>query len=192
MFVALYFSSILPESFFLASIALMLQFLVGKFCLLRLWSPAADIGFRLARLSRNYFFSASLVVHIIMSAYWWSGYPYDNVCEEDGEYTYCAQNFWAARIFPPLPRFQPEGAEWMSESQETLTSVYGWTSVVILLVALVAFLQHIAFPRLRALFFSSYEVSNKRPDQSCCSHVLAHSSNMLKPMYCSPMAPTRA
>jgi hypothetical protein len=162
MFVALFFSSILPESFFIASVALLIHFVVGKFCLLRLWRPTPDIGFRLARLSRNYFFSASLVAHIVMSAYWWSGFPYDNVCEENGEYTYCNQNLFATRVFPPLPRFQPDGIEWMSSSQETITILYGWTSVAVIVAALFALLQNIAFPRLKALFVATYEVSNGR------------------------------
>jgi len=136
-----------------------MQYIAGKFCLLRLWRATPDIGFRLARLARNYFFSSMLVVHMVMSAYWWSGYPYDNVCEEDGEYVYCNQNFFAARIFPPLPRFQSEGRQWMSESQETIVSLYGWTSVVVISLALLLVLYQIVIPRIRSLFSSTYEVS---------------------------------
>lgn len=80
LFVALFYSSILPESFFLGAAALLIHFAVGKFSLFRLWRPTADIGPVLARLSRNYFFSVALITHVVMSAYWWSGYPYDKVC----------------------------------------------------------------------------------------------------------------
>lgn len=149
----------MPESFFLGAIALFFQYLAGKFCLLRLTGALPDIGFDLARLTRNWFFSVTLVAHIVMSAYWWSGYPYDNVCENDGEYSYCNQNFWGLGVFPPLPRFQPEGGEWMSESQATITSLYGWASVTIVLVAFVVIFWMVLIPEIKGLFQSTYEVS---------------------------------
>lgn len=168
LFVALFFSSILPEAFFLACFALLAQFFVGKFALLRLCGTPPDLGFHLSRLSRNYFIPAILLAHVVMSAYWWSGYPYDNVCQNEenfyngdsSAYFYCSQNFFSARVFPPLPRFQPQGAEWMSPSQETITSLFGWTSVIALLVALVAFVRNNVVPSIQAYYQSTYEVSS--------------------------------
>ena len=143
--------------------ALLAQYYVGKFSLLRLCGPSPDIGFHLSRLSRNYFAPIVLVTHVVMNAYWWSGYPYDNVCENDeesgGGYSYCNQNFYGAGVFPPLPRFQPEGAKWMTESQETLTSLYGWTSVIVILVASCAFFRNNVVPWVRGIYGSTYEVS---------------------------------
>jgi len=104
-----------------------------------------------------------LVTHVVMSAYWWSGYPYDNVCENGaGEYSYCAQNFWSEGIFPPLPRFQPEGTTWMTESQELLTSLYAWSSVVVVFIASAAFIQNAIIPKIRAIYKSTYEVSKNK------------------------------
>jgi len=97
---------------------------------------------------------------MIVSAYWWSGFPYDNVCENNGEYVYCNQNLFEARVFP-LPRFQPDGAEWMSSSQETLTSLYGWTSLVVSIVALFAVFFGAVLPKIKGLFFPCYMVSLK-------------------------------
>lgn len=90
LFVALFYSALMPQSLFLGALALFIHFLFGKFCLLRMWRQSPDIGPVLARLSRNVFFSTSLAVHVVMSAYWWSGYPYDNVCA--GKFV----------IFPPV------------------------------------------------------------------------------------------
>jgi hypothetical protein len=163
LFVALFFSSILPEAFLLGALALLAQFFVGKFALLRLCGPTADVGFYLSRLSRNYFIPFILITHVVMSAYWWSGYPYDNVCaNEGGGYSYCNQNFWSAGVFPPLPRFQPKNAKWMSDSQEKLTSLYGWTSVVVLLISVAAFLRNVIIPKIRALYENTYEVSTAK------------------------------
>lgn len=158
LFVALFFASILPESLFLGSMALLAQYHVGKFALLRLCGPTPDVGFHLARFSRNFFFPVILVTHVTMSAYWWSGYPYDQVCEDgDGGYFYCNQNFFKSRTFPPLPRFQPEGAEWMTEGQETLTSMYGWTSVLVILIASFQFLRINVIPWVCSLYESTYQ-----------------------------------
>ena len=89
LFVSLYYSAILPESLFLGALALLIHFGFGKFCLLRIWRQSPDIGPVLAQLSRNFFFSGSLAVHIVMSAYWWSGYPYDKVCGKSALLVVC-------------------------------------------------------------------------------------------------------
>ena len=145
--------------------ALLAQYYAGKFSLLRLCGPTADIGFHLSRLSRNYFTPIVLVTHVVMSAYWWSGYPYDNVCENgegsdaDAEYSYCNQNFYGAMVFPPLPRFQLDGAKWMTDSQETLTSLYCWTGLVVILITIGAFLRNTVIPWVQGFYTSTYEVS---------------------------------
>ena len=139
--------------------ALLAQFYAGKFCVLRLCGPTPDVGFHVARLSRNYFIPLILVTHVVMSSYWWSGYPYDNVCEQGDEFIYCNQNFFKARVFPALPRFQPKTSRWMSDSQETLTTLYGWTSVGVILVAVVAAFRNLVLPFVRGLYESNYEVS---------------------------------
>ena len=147
----------------LGALALLAQFFVGKFALLRLCGRTSDVGFYLSRLSRNYVIPAVLVTHVVMSAYWWSGYPYDDVCEdeENGGYTYCNQNFYSAGVFPPLPRYQPEGYRWMSESQEMITSLYGWTSVIVVVIACIAFVRNAVIPKITSIYASTYEVSGK-------------------------------
>lgn len=161
LFVALFFSAILPEAFFLGAMALLAQYIAGKFCVLRLCGPTPDIGFHLARMSRNFFIPLILIAHFVRCSYWWSGYPYDNVCEgSDGGYVYCNQNLFRAGVFPALPRFQPETVHWMSQSQEMLTNLYGWTSVVVVLVATGMALWHMVLPFVQGLYESTYEVSS--------------------------------
>ena len=161
---ALFFSAILPEAIFLGAMALLAQYCAGKFCVLRLCGPVPDIGFHLARMSRNFFIPLILITHVVMSSYWWSGYPYDNVCEDsDGGYMYCNQNFYRTGVFPALPQFQPDGAQWMSQSQGILTTLYGWTSVVVILVATGTALRHMVLPFVRGLYENTYEVSEIAP-----------------------------
>ncbi|KAL7553599.1 hypothetical protein ACHAWF_016906 [Thalassiosira exigua] len=158
VFVALFFSSILPESLFLGSLALLAQYHVGKFSLLRLCGPAPDVGFHLARFNRNHFSPIIVATHVTMCAYWWSGYPYDQVCEDgNGGYVACSQNLWKSHTWPPLPRFQSEDARWMTESQETLASLYGWTSVLVIMIASFQFLGSTIVPWVQSLYESTYE-----------------------------------
>eukprot|EP00934_Nitzschia_sp_Nitz4_P009324 Nitzschia sp. Nitz4//scaffold13_size275219//14448//17225//NITZ4_000836-RA/size275219-processed-gene-0.67-mRNA-1//1//CDS//3329535900//9314//frame0 len=157
LFVALYYSAIVPQSLFLGSIALLAHYWSGKFCLLRLWRQTPDIGPHLARLSRNYFFSASLFVHVVMSAYFWSGYPYDQVCEDNGAYEFCDQDLFRSNIFPPLPRNQPGEHSWMTPSQEILTALYGYTSLVMVGIMTVVVLYNLLLPEVLAIFKSVYE-----------------------------------
>ena len=163
LFVALFFSSILPESLFLGSLALLAQYHVGKYALLRLCSAAPDVGFYLARFNRGFFYPVTLITHMIMSAYWWSGYPYDQVCQNnyDGGYMYCNQDFWKSRVFPPLPRFQPNNWRWMTEEQQTVTSLYGWTSLVAVLLAFLHFVKNNVLPWILSIYESTYEPDGK-------------------------------
>ena len=163
LFVALFYSAILPQSLFLGAAALLVHYVVGKFCLLRMWRPSPDIGPGLSRLSRNYFFSAALLIHIIMCSYWWSGYPYDNICYDQGDdgqyYTKsCNQDFLRSGVFPPLPRFQPEGASWMTESQAKITSLYGWTALVMVSAGVLVFFKEVLYPCFEYIFMNAYEV----------------------------------
>ena len=160
IFVSLFYSAILPSSLFLGAIALLIHFAVAKFCILRIWRPSPDVGASLSGLSRNYFFSMALLIHIVMSAYWWSGYPFDNLCFRwNNNYQFCNQDFLRSGIFPPLPQFQPENAEWMSESQAKITSLYSWTAIIMILVGVILFLKENVVPYIESIFKSTYEVS---------------------------------
>lgn len=97
-----------------------------------------------------------------------SQFPYDNICDpvnattgvsglyeyqfpngtveqmrifQDTEVVFCQQSWieYDGFPFPPTPRLQPEGLRWMTDSQETLTTIYGWTSVAVVVVFIVAF-----------------------------------------------------
>lgn len=141
--------------------ALVAQYYAAKFILLRVSGIPPDLGFHLARTTRNWFMPFVLAAHVIMSAYWWSGYPYDNVCEdnENGGYKFCDQNLYGARVFPPLPRFQSDGNRWMTEDQELLTRLYSWLSVVVIAAGVGVMVRNIILPSIHGLFRSTYEAS---------------------------------
>jgi len=147
---------------------------------MRIWAWSANIGSELAEFSRRYFFSGAMLAYVLVSAYAWMQFPYDNLCDPDqptqvrtGDYVsktsdgsttvtrveqstamvFCHQSW--IRLdgfpFPPTSRLQPPGKTWMRGSQDTLTNVYGWFSVG----ALVGFIIYF-FGAAIARFFTSW------------------------------------
>ena len=44
------------------------------------------------------------------------------------------------KSFPFVAEHQPEGAEWMTDEQETVTNIYGWAAVGVLAIVLLFFI----------------------------------------------------
>lgn len=79
---------------------------------------------------------------------------------ENGGFQSCDQDFFRALIFPPLPRFQEQlGGKWMTSSQETITSLYSWTSVAVVLLGVGFFAKNVAAPAVQSIYESTYSVS---------------------------------
>jgi len=59
---------------------------------------------------------------------------------EDEAARFCNQHWraYSGIAFPANPRWQENGLRWMTPNQETLTTLYGWTSLVVLIVFIVA------------------------------------------------------
>ena len=130
----------------------------------RIWEPAPFIGTQLAVFSRRYFFTGALLAFAIVSSYAWAQFPYDNICipddpisgvagtyddvmilngttttitvNEDDAARFCSQHWrsYSGVAFPASPRWQENGLKWMTPDQETLVSLYGWSSLVVLVV----------------------------------------------------------
>ena len=105
LFVAFFYSALYPTTFFFAAAILAVQYYVSfvissvrcrdksscslctlsvqtdKFCLIRIWSWSPFLGNELAKFSRRYFFSGSILAYALVSAYAWAQFPYDNVCD---------------------------------------------------------------------------------------------------------------
>lgn len=81
LFLCFFYSALFPAGFFMAAVTLSIQYCTDKFALLRTWGPEPDLGSEVADFSRNYFFTAALVVFALMQSYNYAGWPFDNVCE---------------------------------------------------------------------------------------------------------------
>jgi hypothetical protein len=171
VFLTLWYCPIFPAAFFFGCLALFLNVYVDKFSMMRSWKPAPKLGAIISKLNRKYFLPATVIVMAVISSYTWTQFSFDNLCQlDDGSedfigtwtvnntfitvdestntYQYCDQNLFNRKpmVFPALPRFQGSNLIWMSDEQENVTFIYGWTSV-----GIIAFL---GFLMLKSAFFS--------------------------------------
>lgn len=125
---------------------------------MRSWKRAPALGTTISRFSRRYFFTIAIAVMAIISSYYWSGFPYDNLCAndsinatyqgdftvsgekvsftgEDVDYRFCNQDFMAIGggfSFPFVPTMSNEKTnplEWMTDDQIITTTYFGWAAV---------------------------------------------------------------
>ena len=184
VFLMVWYCAIYPAAFFMGSVALFISYFVDKFCLMRSWGHAPQVGTHLAHFARNYVFPIGFIVMSVISSYSWSGFPFDNLCmdpepfdkdlylgewtlfvenvttkiagftiydfpglianfnitNETDAYRYCNQDLrsYGEVSFPALPTLQREGFEWMTDNQERVTIVYGWTTVAVVAVVVIS------------------------------------------------------
>lgn len=80
MFLAFWYSSIFPGGLFLAAIALWVNYYTDRFSLMRTWKRAPHVSTEISTYSRRYFFSSACIFLAVMSSFYWSAYPFDNMC----------------------------------------------------------------------------------------------------------------
>jgi hypothetical protein len=78
--------------------------------------------------------------------------------------TDCLQDFLRYNVtefaFPFIPKKQREGYEWMTDQQEKVTNLYGWTAVAVMgLVA--GWLAFQILNAIRSMFYDSYTARGK-------------------------------
>lgn len=189
LFLAFYYASVYPASYIFCLFALLFNFVVDKYCLIRMWSPHPMTGTKVAKVARMFFVVCALA-HAVLSSYWWAGFPFDNLCvPSDTTFTtkfittpqgnsyevqtgtstsgdqpgYCNQDLIRSGKFPALPSWQGqnENQNWMTTGQADMVWVMGVSSVVALAAVFLGFFGAGIFFSVRHLFFSSYKESGK-------------------------------
>jgi len=169
VFLCFFYATIYPASYLFCSLSLVIIYCQDKYLLLRRWQQAPESGPEVAEFSRDYFFTTALVMHAVMTSYWWSGFPYDDVSEIDGKYYAVNQDIFDEHIFPALPESQtvvrqpkdiPEDwMGWMSANtnQEFIVNLTGITSVVLLFVVVFFIFYEKMKYVFKSLFVSAYK-----------------------------------
>ncbi|GMH94230.1 hypothetical protein TrST_g13678 [Triparma strigata] len=192
MFLCFFYAAIYPASYIFCLAALLLNFVVDRYCIVRLWKLHPQTGAGVASVSFK-FMLISILAHSVLSSYWWSGFPFDNLCvdESDGtnnasvqittpdgattftqagsSYAYCNQDLLTRWKFPALPEFQGEH-QWMTSNQALMVSICGIASAVFLGFIFFGFFGTGIFFSVKHLFVPAYKESGR--DQnipfSCC------------------------
>lgn len=185
MFLAFWYSSIFPGGLLFASAALTVNYYTDRFSLMRSWQRAPRVGKEISIISLNYFFSTALFFLALMSSFYWSAFPFDNLCptnetlghngtysisgetsvvvdEDSSVWRFCSQDFilGPGRFFdyPFIYKDgEPDHGEWMTEEQQFLSQLFGWTSVAFICLVSLKFLYGIIV-RVRHEFVSDYDV----------------------------------
>lgn len=69
-----------PQSLLLCACALMINYNVDKFCMLFNWSLPARLEATTSKIFRQCFSPLLFFTLALTSAYWWTGFPFDNLC----------------------------------------------------------------------------------------------------------------
>ena len=230
LFLTLWYCSVYPVAWFLCSITLFVNYFTDRYSLMRTWKRPPQLGTTVSKVSRRYFFNLAIIAMATMSSFFWSGFPFDNLCVdydatgdpssgsnyvgdffikfrgfdaaadkteqelhsanitslEGTSYKYCNQNLikpGRGNTFPFIAAQQPEGEEWMTEDQEFVTTIYGTSSVGVIIIIVAMFLWGWV-EACKSLFSGSYSVSEIDQDGPHGSVVLYVSSSTRLSFFC--------
>lgn len=126
----------------------------------------------------------AIIAMALVSSYYWACFPFDNLCEtgtvsefsgtwklvgvaeavsldeEDVAYKYCIQDFFRfprkEDAFPFIPKNQIKGSEWMTEDQEIIANIYGWSAIGVIFIIMLSIVWkwYLAF---MTMFRGTYE-----------------------------------
>ena len=80
VFLCFFYSVIFPSGFLFGALAYSATYVTDKFLLLRSWGQLPELGDDVAKLSRQIFFPLCLVVLAAISEFYWSAFPFDDLC----------------------------------------------------------------------------------------------------------------
>jgi hypothetical protein len=63
---------------------------------------------------------------------------YDDITLSNVTYQYCLQDFFRYPHFPFVPQNQIEGAEWMTDDQEIVSNIYGYSAIFVVCIVLLS------------------------------------------------------
>ena len=108
------------------------------------------------------------------------------------EVVYCQQSWRASKgdfVFPPTSRLQPDDETWMTSSQETLTNVYGWTSLGVFIAFVLGVFGSSIYSVFISFFRNNYQATGKaqRIDFSANPEIFAYVPQIKLPSFPFPL-----
>jgi len=195
IFLCFFYSVIFPSGFLFGSFAILATYFTDKFLLLRSWGPLPELGDDVAKLSRRVVFPFCLVTLIVVSQFYWSAFPFDDVCDTDetvsgdssliGEHkltTLSGQSYqvtvkesdeiyrfcdqdYLEHVSGLLKFFVMEKDDWMSIDQEHLTFMFGLLFVAVIGVLVFVALRYDVLPNLRGVADGTFTTNERDSGQ---------------------------
>ena len=189
LFLTFFYGTLMPAAFFYASVIFIVYYWMDKYCILRTWRQSARVNGQISIVSTYVFLltlvSYTVMASYSIAQFPFDNACLDStISSNDYEgsftiqtlnndayvvdieknaqsYKICDQEIsrYSNITFPPFPRYQPEGEEWMTDSQEDLATIFSWLTIFILTVFSITVFQRIMRLRVLPLFFKIRKVS---------------------------------
>mmetsp|Transcript_25625 Transcript_25625/g.35923 ORF Transcript_25625/g.35923 Transcript_25625/m.35923 type:complete len:236 (+) Transcript_25625:85-792(+) len=81
------------------------------------------------------------------------------IAQDDITHAYCNQDMlrYGPPAFPATPANQPLGGEWMSEDQQFVCQIFGWTSMLVTIGGLLVMFRRTVIRKIKAVFVNPFE-----------------------------------
>lgn len=180
-FFTLYYCTIFPAGFFLASAIFFFAYWVDRFSILRSWGQGPQVSGTISMFSSN-FFMLSLLFYAVMATYQIASFPSDNACpsgedvknyvgeysltmndgiqfmteitEDDRVFKFCQQSLMRYGAFPLTSVNWKSEFNWMNSSQQKFSPLYGWTMVATIVLVIIAVVFRNLYKIFKVLFYT--------------------------------------
>lgn len=184
LFLSFYYCTIFPSALFLCAGTMLVLYYIDSYSIMRIWKRNPQIGPQISHFNDKYIVPFYILVLSILSSYWWSAFPYDNLCSVDSTDTPTQAptniSLTDDNLFPPgydifvESEFKNETVyeycnqnllfkefpveehnSWMTEDQRHMANLFGWSSLAVL-VLMALFFSFLALRHIFRFFKSDY------------------------------------
>jgi len=190
LFLSFYYNTIFPSALFLCAGTMLIIYYIDTYSIMRIWKRNPQIGPQIAHFNDKYIVPFYILVLSILSSYWWSAFPYDNLCSADLLSKIPTQAPTDDNLFPPADydhgavsnsdyingtiyeycnqneiflEFPAEDHSWMTDDQKLMTKLFGWSSIGVLLLIII-FFMFMGFKLFLRFFVSDYSPDGRDMD----------------------------
>jgi len=142
LFVGLFYSTIIPSSLFITSLAMLVTYLVDRYCLLRMWERPPMYDESMAASSRK-MMVVCVWVHLIMAMFFFANWPYKHKAEKaECNPFYCTDPGTYESVW--------------TEDQESIVKSYSTASILVFVISYMFLFWRNVFKFLRCFYQVRY------------------------------------
>uniref|UniRef100_A0A7S1XQ05 CSC1/OSCA1-like cytosolic domain-containing protein n=1 Tax=Phaeomonas parva TaxID=124430 RepID=A0A7S1XQ05_9STRA len=163
VFVSLFNMSVYPAGVFITAFAMIVNFWVDKYCLLRIWAPQPELGAGITTTNRSYI-ALVLLFHFMVALHVYAAWPFDGYIDT-GEPTTVTGVSARENVYEKVGDMTARGPSvflintrrWMSGDQKGVVKVFSAFSVVVFVVFILTYFGQGLYDAYRMLTTGIYE-----------------------------------